>query len=443
MTEDQADESLSDEPLPDEPLPDPDVLAYAQLLRPGGPRDSWETPVLEAGVRCGRPIVYPVPTEDLPAPLRRRAASGGSRYYGALFAFDLDDLGRRRRYEGARFEVTLTDPRAVAVALHGDGGALGLVYGFDQPQVASPVAQYAASAARPSLLRRLGLRAGRARAWITGAQSNVFGWVYEDPSGQLLVPRTYAMHALIEVPAELDRLDGELRVHVEVPREDRGVWSYVRASLQNVVRFAEPLSAPRPRSGAAVRLCMAADVSAYSRQTNPTAERTQHRLVTALARARRDAGVDEAEISRQSQGDGQFAVFPPGIDESEVIPRLVGGLAAALADTNREPGERMRLRVALHRGLVKEADNGWVGNAATAVHRILDSAPVREALREHADADFVLGVPDVLYHDVIAHSPRPPRPEEFREVLVHLPDKNFLERSWLYVAPPLPGDGSR
>src|SRR5436309_1095758 len=215
-------EDLADEPLSDDPLSDPDVLAYAQLFRPGGPRDSWETPVLEAGVRCGRPLVYPVPTDDLPAPLRHRAAAGGSRYYGALFAFDLDDLGRRRRYEGARFEVTLVDPRTVAVALHGDGGALGLVYGFDQPQAASPVAQYAASAAgtRPGLLRRLGLRPGRARAWITGAQSSVFAWVYEDPSGELLVPRTYAMHALIEIPAELDRLEGELRVHVEVPRED-------------------------------------------------------------------------------------------------------------------------------------------------------------------------------------------------------------------------------
>jgi hypothetical protein len=436
-------EDLADEPLSDDPLSDPDVLAYAQLFRPGGPRDSWETPVLEAGVRCGRPLVYPVPTDDLPAPLRHRAAAGGSRYYGALFAFDLDDLGRRRRYEGARFEVTLVDPRTVAVALHGDGGALGLVYGFDQPQAASPVAQYAASAAgtRPGLLRRLCLRPGRARAWITGAQSSVFAWVYEDPSGELLVPRTYAMHALIEIPAELDRLEGELRVHVEVPREDRGVWSYVRASVQNVVRFTEPLSAPRPRSGAAVRLCMAADVSAYSGQTNPAAERTQHRLVTALARARGAAGLDEADVSRQSQGDGQFAVFPPGIDESDVIPRLVCGLRAALADTNRDE-DRMRLRVALHRGLVKEADNGWVGNAATAVHRILDSAPVREALREHTDADFVLGVPDVLFHDVIAHSPRPPRPDEFREVIVHLPDKNFLERSWLYVAQPLPRNGS-
>jgi hypothetical protein len=245
------------------------------------------------------------------------------------------------------------------------------------------------------------------------------------------------MHAVIEVPPELERLDGELGVQVEVPRDDRGVRSYAQAELREIVTFTEPLSAPRPPAGAAVRLCMAADVSAYSRQNNADAERTQHRLVTALARARGAAGVDESQVARQPHGDGQFAVFPPGIDESDVIPRLVDGLRDALADTNREAGRdpRMRLRVALHRGLVKEADNGWVGNAATAVHRILDSAPVRDALREHAEADFVLGVPDVLYHDVIFHSPRPPGPDEFREVIIDLPDKNFLERSWLYVAP--------
>jgi len=158
--------------------------------------------------------------------------------------------------------------------------------------------------------------------------------------------------------------------------------------------------------------------------------------VGALALARRDAGLDEAEVARQAQGDGQFSVFPAGIDESTVIPRLVVGLRTALAEANRDAvdGSRMRLRVALHRGLVKEGDNGWVGHAAVAVHRILDSPPVRAALRDNTGADFVLGVPDVLYRDVIVHTTQPPEPHEFREIVVDLPDKRFLENGWVYVA---------
>jgi hypothetical protein len=431
---------MTDE-LADEPLSGTDVLAYAGLYRPAGHRDAGpEGPVREAGVRCGRPIIYPVPAEDLPAPLRHRAATSGRRYHGALFAFDLDDPGPDRRYSAARFGVTLGDSRDVAVQVYSDGGAFGLIYGVDAPVPVSPLALHliGASGPRPGLLRRLLLRREQSRAWVSGVLTNDFGWVFEDPRGRLLVPRTYAMHALIEVPADRDRLDGTLGVRVEVVREVRGVRSYERATLRDAVTFAQPLSAVRPRAGAAVRLCMAADVSSYSQLRNPVAERIQRDLVGALARARRDAGLDDAEVARQPQGDGQFSVFPAGIDESEVIPRLVTGLHAALADTNRDAvdGSRMRLRVALHRGLMKEGDNGWVGTAAVAVHRLLDSPPVRAALRDNEGADFVLGVPDVLYRDVIVHSTRPPDPHEFREIVVDLPDKKFLENGWVYVASP-------
>jgi hypothetical protein len=90
------------------------------------------------------------------------------------------------------------------------------------------------------------------------------------------------------------------------------------------------------------------------------------------------------------------------------------------------------LRIALHRGLVKEADNGWVGRAAIAVHRILDSPPLRSSLTEHPEADWALAVPDVLFADVLATGDDPP-PTAFRPATVDLPAKGFLEQVWLYV----------
>ncbi|MBL6280544.1 hypothetical protein JMF97_30885, partial [Micromonospora fiedleri] len=79
-----------------------------------------------------------------------------------------------------------------------------------------------------------------------------------------------------------------------------------------------------------------------------------------LAAARAGAGLDEATVVVQAQGDGQFAVLPVGIDESRVIPDLIFGLADALRRTNDglSAEERVRLRVALHRGLMKPADSG-------------------------------------------------------------------------------------
>jgi hypothetical protein len=202
-----------------------------------------------------------------------------------------------------------------------------------------------------------------------------------------------------------------------------------------------PFAAPLPVDGTAaagpaqVRLCLAADVEGYSRQHNPTAEATQRRLVEVLAHARGHAGLDETQVHLQPQGDEEFAILPPGIDESHVISRFVQGLTGALGEVNRDLNAtaRVRLRVALHRGLMKPGASGWVGVAPVAVHRILNSGPVRAALREHTAADFVLAVPDVLFQDVLVHSYQGLPADGFRPVTITLPDHHFVEHAWLYL----------
>jgi hypothetical protein len=118
-----------------------------------------------------------------------------------------------------------------------------------------------------------------------------------------------------------------------------------------------------------------------------------------------------------------------------VIPHLVSELAAALREVNqaRPADDPMRLRFALHRGLTSADANGWVGTSTIAVHRILDSPPLRAALAGNPAAGFVLGVPDVLFQDVIRHAVRPPLPDSFTEMLVELPAKNFVEHAWLHI----------
>jgi hypothetical protein len=128
------------------------------------------------------------------------------------------------------------------------------------------------------------------------------------------------------------------------------------------------------------------------------------------------------------------------VDESAVIPTLLRELGDGLTrrDATMPVEQRMRLRVALHRGLVKEGSNGWVGSSAIAVHRILDSPPLRTAVQQNPAASYVLGVPEVLFRDVIVPAVESPGPDDFREMLVDLPAKNYVERGWLYVGPGLP-----
>ncbi len=418
-----------------------DVLAARDVLSaPGRSAGDHDVQLIGEGVRCGRPVVYPVPGEDLPPALRRRA-DAGYRYVGAIFAFDLGDLPAGEHYRAVRFQVELADRRAVALRLDGDGGELGLTFGAEGPAPASMIAARTVTAAstRSGWLHRLLNRQGVPRAWTLGLQHHQFRWTFEDPRSVLLLPQSYAMHALIEVPADLGELRGILDVHVAVAAQAATV---LHGDLRDSVAFCERIPdlarSTDPVDSAAVRLCLAADVSGYSRRGNSETERIQGVLVDVLARAYRAAGLADSAVAVQAQGDGQFIVFPAGIDESAVIPRLVSEVEAALHEVNaRVPDDdRLRLRLALHRGLVKPARNGWVGSSAIAVHRLLDSPPLRSALREQHAADYVLGIPDVLFRDVIVHATEPPLPRDFVPVVVDLPEKSFVEHCWLAIGSP-------
>ncbi|MBE1491930.1 hypothetical protein [Plantactinospora soyae] len=444
-----------------------DLLASVTLYPPDGRGGTGSGADPTATVRCGRPLSYPVPAGDLPAPLRRRVGTTGERYFGVLFAFDLAALPVGHRYTTARLQVGLADPRILAIRLDMDADTLGLGYGPRGMFAASDTAArtIGAGAGRPDWLGRLLPRSGEARPWPTGTQSHRFGWVYYDPDGNRPVPRNLVLHALLAAPAEAATLAGTITVHVDVARSLRGRRHPIPGDLRDAVPFVEPLPPAEPEpaepesaesgtgtpapgraslgappweagggrpTAAAVRLCVAADVEGYSRHGNASAARIQHHLVRMLAVARSAAGLDESAVDVQPQGDGQFAILPAGIDESVVIPEFLTGLGHALAQANSELGDdRVRLRVALHRGLVEPAPNGWVGTSAIAVHRLLDSPPVRAALRAHTGGGFVVVVPDFLYQDVIL--PGQMAADDYTDVTVELPEKNFVARSWLRV----------
>jgi hypothetical protein len=180
---------------------------------------------------------------------------------------------------------------------------------------------------------------------------------------------------------------------------------------------------------------MAADVERFSRFRLPEATRAQRRFVEILTKAREYAGVRESDVGLQESGDGQFAVLPAGLDETYVIPRLIEGIQRTLAVTNMDLSERarLRLRVALHRGHLAPAPNGWVGLPTIAVHRLLDSDTLRSALVAAPAADFALIVPDILYREVIAHRYGGLSPDDFTPVDVDIPAKSYAESAWVYT----------
>lgn len=345
-------------------------------------RVAWRERTAGAGtITCPPPVVNAVDS------------SPDQRQFGLEFAFDLAPPSRRARVIAVFVRVRFDDPAVRAVLLESDEAR---------------------------------------KVYAEEMQQQGFGWFFGDFGQRSQLGPRYVMRAVVETPADLETVTGAARVDASVAR------GRLRPRVEHAT-LREPIAlALRPgglRPAPAVRLCFAADIERFSRFRAPEAALAQERFAQVMAQARGYAGIDVGRLGLQRSGDGQAAVFPPAVDESRVIPLLVEGLARALGQANadRADPDRIRIRVALHRGHISWGANGWIGDSPIAVQRLLDSSAARQALADHPSSDFVLIVSDVVYRDVIAHGHGNLSSRTFRPVRVDVPAKNFTEPAWIYV----------
>jgi hypothetical protein len=364
-------------------------------------------------------------------------------------AFDLSPPTPSTRLAAVFLRMRFDDPRVIAVNLEIHGEHLGIA---GEGMAATPLAEAALAGDTPGMVERLRYTGPVS---CSGIGESAFGWFFGGFETDISVPWHYLVHALVEVPHDLSEVTGTVRADVSMAqgcyrarlhhaRSDEacsfalrlppGRPTVTRRSGHATAVVAQTAADPA-RHSSAVRLCLAADIEKFSRFRNPEAARAQRRFVHVLEAARKYAEVREEHVELQQSGDGQLSILPPTIDESLVIPRLADGLKLALSEVNRDLNAhaRIRIRVALHRGHIVPGANGWIGDSAIAVHRLMDSAAARQALAGHPEADFVLIVPDTLYRDIIAHRYGHLAPEDFEPVEAKVPEKDFAEHAWVYV----------
>lgn len=146
-------------------------------------------------------------------------------------------------------------------------------------------------------------------------------------------------------------------------------------------------------------------------------------------------GLDRVDWLIQQGGDGELAILPPGTIERTVAARLAPVADRLLREHNQglAPEARVRLRLAVHQGLVHlDGANGFPGDAVVHVCRLVDSPQLKQKLRAFPGASAALIVSDSLYREVIEHY-RDPRPDQFAEVRAEIPEKGFTATAWIYV----------
>ncbi|HEX6359669.1 hypothetical protein [Actinophytocola sp.] len=181
------------------------------------------------------------------------------------------------------------------------------------------------------------------------------------------------------------------------------------------------------------RTLLSSDAENYSGRNDLQQHELQQARVDVLAVATAAAGFDRSRWSVQPAGDGELAVLPANVPEWTVIDEFPSALAHALAAYNasQRHGGRLRMRLAIHQGLVSPAAGGYAGQGVVAVSRLVDSAPARQALAACPTTDLVVLLSPALFEEVVRQGHTRMSERDFREVVVR--NKTFHGSAWLHV----------
>ncbi|EFC83448.1 toll/interleukin-1 receptor domain-containing protein [Parafrankia sp. EUN1f] len=149
-------------------------------------------------------------------------------------------------------------------------------------------------------------------------------------------------------------------------------------------------------------------------------------------------------LLQQDRGDGYLMVFSAATPKARIVADFVRELGISLNEYNatRNKTGRIRLRVSIHDGDILPHGTGWAGETVVTCARLVDSAPIRDALAHDQDADLALILSAEVFDSVVRPRLRGLLPSNFREVDVTV--KTFSATAWLTLpGRPLPSAPAR
>ena len=143
--------------------------------------------------------------------------------------------------------------------------------------------------------------------------------------------------------------------------------------------------------------------------------------------------IDLAAVTMLDDGDGFRVLLPAGVPPHALLDPFVNRLGIELR-AHRESAaaaNRLRLRVALHSGLLHREESGsFTGRPLQACARLLDTPAGRELLTENPKADMVVLLTDGFYDDVV-RSGTSLDPAWFRPIPIQV--KETDGHGWAYL----------
>jgi class 3 adenylate cyclase len=165
------------------------------------------------------------------------------------------------------------------------------------------------------------------------------------------------------------------------------------------------LDGQRP-AGPVHRSIMAVDLEGSTMRTNPVKGELRRVIYDLLGRSLEAVGITRNRLEPLiDRGDGVLALIRPHDDvpKTVLLDQLIPLLTTLLTEYNAQasqPALQIRLRVVVHAGEVHADRRGFYGEAIDVAIRLLDSAPVKKALKQ-AEVPLVLVVSGDIYSGIV------------------------------------------
>ena len=182
------------------------------------------------------------------------------------------------------------------------------------------------------------------------------------------------------------------------------------------------------------RTFLAVDVEGFTRpeRDDPSRAILRDSLFSVIEQALQRSDIEHGAWSRLDTGDGGCYLLDPDVSEVVLLERCLTEIKVGLKDFNRGrlPESLLRLRVVLHSGHVARDDFGWSGRELNIAFRLLDSKPLREALRAGGGPLAVM-VSNAIYDGVVRDGWRILESGDWQ--LVDVQVKQWRGQAWLYA----------
>ncbi|WP_159941680.1 MULTISPECIES: hypothetical protein [unclassified Nocardiopsis] len=180
------------------------------------------------------------------------------------------------------------------------------------------------------------------------------------------------------------------------------------------------------------RAIITCDAKGYGSSDELTQHQFQEAIPVLLRGAAERSGLDRERWHIAPGGDGEMAVLPVDVRETDLLDRYVPEVEYALRrhNHNRTEAGRLRLRMVIHHGSAVSSPSGYSGNGIVTAARVVDSDALRAALKD-SGADLVVAVTAPVYQDVVAQGHTRLRPGDF--ALTTVRNKEYEEPVWVLV----------